>query len=85
MIVLKDIERFIQNIIIHIHIQHLSLFMKSVNLFCGFTELLVENFSPVQNSKGGGCHVCVDLTHLAYDVLSCYGLYRRMLAIVLSS
>ena len=31
------------------------------------------------------CHVCVDLTHLAYDVLSCYGLYRRMLAIVLSS
>ena len=31
------------------------------------------------------CHVCVDLTHLAYDVLSCHGLYRRMLAIVLSS
>ena len=31
------------------------------------------------------CHVCVDLTHLAYDVLSCYGIYRRMLAIVLSS
>ena len=85
LIVLKDIERFFQNIIIHIHIQHLSLFMKSVNLFCGFTELLVENFSPVQNSKGGGCHVCVDLTHLAYDVLSCYDLYRRMLAIVLSS
>ena len=34
---------------------------------------------------GGECHVCVDLTHLAYDVLSCYGLYRRMLAIILSS
>ena len=31
------------------------------------------------------CHVCIDLAHLAYDVLSCYGLYRRMLAIVLSS
>ena len=30
-------------------------------------------------------HVCVDLTHLAYDVLSCYGIYRRMLAILLSS
>ena len=73
------------HLVIHIHIQHLSVFMNSFNLFCGFTELLVENFFPGQNSKGGGCHVCIDLTHLAYDVLSCYGIYRRMLAIFLSS